>query len=108
MSHSKPRLISVGWSMINSPGLTLFPFTAAPAPLNRKRAAGQIVNQVFVFFMPTFRDGQTNCYDRSCRLFPLGTEGKPSRWIHVRCGTCRTLRAGQSREYGLSQNHRSD
>src|SRR5678815_3814652 len=62
MSHSKPRLISVGWSMTNSPGLTLFPFSAALAlsqqgnRFRRKSAAKQVLNHHFVFFIATFRD----------------------------------------------------
>ena len=39
ISHSKPRLISVGWSMMNSPGLTLLSAARAMSP-SRKRALG--------------------------------------------------------------------
>src|SRR5579863_2611227 len=64
MTHSKPRLISVGWSMTNSPGWTLSAFPAALA-LSRKwsrsgrtRAARKIAGHHFVFFIAAFRDSE--------------------------------------------------
>jgi hypothetical protein len=45
--------------MMNSPGLTLFPLSAALEKLKRlgrRSAEMQIVNHHFVFFIATFRD----------------------------------------------------